>query len=108
MTNTEAPARTAREIAARAKTYATERAELAETDGQYGRMNIGTATRLAAAWRALAAWETNANTVTATVTGPQAEVFGYVAADALDYAGQDLPDTAVIVRNGPSRYSITW
>ena len=103
------------EIARAALARAAELAEAHEVDMRYGGWSDRDAgQRLLALYRRAAAWPAASTdpsrpfAVVADVSGPDDHVWGYVASDLLDWAGQDLPDSALISELSPGRWQLAW
>ena len=63
--------------------------------------------RFVATLRSGKTWVGGTGSVFARVTGPDVDCWGYVAADALDHAGQDLGDGWTIEDVRPGIYRLT-
>ena len=63
--------------------------------------------RYVATLRSGRTWVGCNGSVFARVTGPDVDIWGYVAADALDHAGQDLGDGWMIEDIRPGIYRLT-
>ena len=63
--------------------------------------------RFVATLRSGRTWVGCNGSVFARVTGPDVDIWGYVAADALDHAGQDLGDGWMIGDVRPGIYRLT-
>lgn len=114
MTNTtEAPDFPA--LAAQVRARALYMAEQTETDVKYGDWTDASRGRAlaelykrASAWPGLPIYRGTTYMLVCSVEGPDADVWGYVAGDLLDYVGQDLPDTARIDEIGEGKYALSW
>ncbi|MFV2198434.1 hypothetical protein [Nocardiopsis sp. LOL_012] len=74
-------------------------------------MDGDTRRRLTSTLRTGTARATGPRTVTATVSGPNAHIWGYTASDALDAASSDFDDvfaTGHITQTGPASWQLTW